>query len=268
MSNINGANHHNVEELLANIRSSFGDDSGLGRSPLRSQSSAAPANSAAGHGQVNGSGNVGPLRGPQSVGEETSDFELPAIFKPGHQSPADRPNLFGRLSDALKSQHAPAPDAERSRTVIRFEPAGGRMIEPPRPEPEPVQQTRAAGPNPVDKVSAENATVKREMPSFFDTRLKGLGQSAAPVAPPQPEPPAPVAAPPRMDYREPQLPRPPSLPEASMVMNNGAVEDAAAQMLRPILRQWLTENMPKIVEKALRSEAGDDMMPGPVNKNK
>jgi cell pole-organizing protein PopZ len=34
------------------------------------------------------------------------------------------------------------------------------------------------------------------------------------------------------------------------------VEDAAAQLLRPILRQWLTENMPKIVEKALRDETG------------
>ena len=39
------------------------------------------------------------------------------------------------------------------------------------------------------------------------------------------------------------------------------MEDAAAQLLRPILKQWLTENMPKIVEKALRSEASEDYPP-------
>ena len=53
-------------------------------------------------------------------------------------------------------------------------------------------------------------------------------------------------------------PHPPRLPEIGSGGMNGGVEDAAAQLLRPILKQWLTENMPKIVEKALRSETGDD----------
>ncbi len=304
MSNLNGANHHNVEELLANIRSSFTDDPGHARSPLRSGSNAGLSNSATGnmpshpagqpaaHAQAtyqaayqttqqsdtaSGSGGVGPLRGAPPVHEDTSDFELPAIFKPGHQTHVERPNLFGRLSDALKSQHAVPTDAERSRTVIRFEPANGRMIEPPRAEPEMSSPQRgSAPPAPVPapaNVAAENVSVRREMPSFFDTRLKGLGQSAKPepvfepvpepVAPPPPAP-LPVAA---RDQNA-HAARPPALPDGSMLMNNGAVEDAAAQMLRPILRQWLTENMPKIVEKALRSEAGDDAMPRPVDKDK
>lgn len=280
MSNLNGANHHNVEELLANIRSSFSEDSGFARSPLRAGHNAGiggaaqPQSQGLHAGHANGphsngqhaNGSVGPLRGSPAPADDQSDFDLPAIFKPGHQSPADRPNLFGRLSDALKSQHAAPADQERSRTVIRFEPAGGRMIEPPKPEPEPMQQPRASANNSAEKVAAENASVKREMPSFFDTRLKGLGQSPKPE--PQPEPPP---TPQRIDPRDQQLPlsRPPALPpEGSMMMNNGAVEDAAAQMLRPILRQWLTENMPKIVEKALRSEAGDDVMPRPIDKDK
>ena len=32
------------------------------------------------------------------------------------------------------------------------------------------------------------------------------------------------------------------------------LDGAAAELLRPMLRQWLAENMPRIVEAALRSE--------------
>lgn len=42
------------------------------------------------------------------------------------------------------------------------------------------------------------------------------------------------------------------------------VDDAAAQLLRPMLRQWLTDNMPKIVEQALLSEITQG---GPAKKN-
>jgi hypothetical protein len=68
-----------------------------------------------------------------------------------------------------------------------------------------------------------------------------------------------IAAPAKQPVVEP--PQPPRLPEvasSSGGLHNDGVEDTAAQLLRPILKQWLTENMPKIVEKALRSEAGDD----------
>ena len=124
-----------------------------------------------------------------AIGDDNAEFELPAIFKPGHhQAQNERPNnLFGRLSDALKPT-APA-EQDRARTVIRFEPASGRMIEPPPPLRHPMQQSAEA-------VQAASSA--------------------------------------------------------------GGLEDAAAQLLRPILKQWLTENMPKIVEKALRSEAGEE----------
>ena len=67
--------------------------------------------------------------------EDAAEFELPAIFKPGHHAAVERPKLLGRLSEALKStspQNGPQ-DAGRARTVIPFDPASanGRMIEPP-----------------------------------------------------------------------------------------------------------------------------------------
>ena len=82
------------------------------------------------------------LRGRSVIAEEAMEFELPAIFKVSSQPAPERPNLLGRLSEALSSsgqQH----DWERSRTVIPFEPAHGRMIEPPPVVLQAVSETPA-----------------------------------------------------------------------------------------------------------------------------
>jgi cell pole-organizing protein PopZ len=190
-----------------------------------------------------------------SPSEDNAEFELPAIFKPGHNAPVEKPaNLFGRLSDALKPAAATEPD--RSRTVIRFEPAGGRMIEPPPARAAPQMSRPGPQSDPAEAVAQENSTVKRIMPSFFDQRLNKLGEmtrqanTAKPVE--QPKPAVPLQQ---------LVPQPPPLRQQASGEAGGAMEDAAAQLLRPILKQWLTENMPKIVEKALRSEAGEDFPP-------
>jgi cell pole-organizing protein PopZ len=46
---------------------------------------------------------------------------------------------------------------------------------------------------------------------------------------------------------------------ATMSGKSGApkMDKAAAELLRPMLRQWLSDNMPRIVEEALRSELMD-----------
>ena len=230
MTIINGVNSHNVDDILSSIRTTRLDDSG----PMRAGPSSPFARRDAG------------------AQEDTAEFELPAIFKPGHAAQIEKPhNLFGRLSDALKPAATAEPD--RSRTVIRFEPAAGRMIEPP-PAMTAAQDSKPDQPaDPSSAVASENGTVKREMPSFFDTRLNKLGEmtrkanAPKPVEPPKPAPQALVPQPPPLRQQA---------PPASDA--GGTIEDAAAQLLRPILKQWLTENMPKIVEKALRSEAGED----------
>lgn len=245
MTITNGANHQSVEDLLSSIRTSISDEPGLMRP---GPSSPMPLHA----------------RREGALGDDNAEFELPAIFKPNHhQTQTEKPsNLFGRLSDAMKS----ASEPDRSRTVIRFEPANGRMIEPPAPlaavqpaaQQHMAQPTRSEPPADVQqRTNPDNLPVRREMPSFFDTRLNRLGEMTRQANTPKPvEPPAPLT----------QAPQPPPLrhpmqqgdaPAASA----GGMEDAAAQLLRPILKQWLTENMPKIVEKALRSEAGEDYPP-------
>ena len=43
----------------------------------------------------------------------------------------------------------------------------------------------------------------------------------------------------------------------------GGVDAAAADLMRPLLREWLSENMPRIVEKALRIEVARSVAPPP-----
>lgn len=224
MTMMNGAKH-DVEDILASIRTSIAD-----RSP--------------GFDVDRREARVATLRGRNNIADEALEFELPAIFKttPQQQQPAmERPNLLGRLSEALGSnaQHAQRGDWGRgSRTVIPFDPSHGRMIEPPPAARDRSRDTEPASTAPVQE------DVQRIMPSFFDTRMTRMAQiEAQPVAVDLPVTPQPQAEPPR-------------LPEGAAMAGHDGVEDAAAQLLRPILRQWLTENMPKIVEKALRDETG------------
>ena len=37
------------------------------------------------------------------------------------------------------------------------------------------------------------------------------------------------------------------------------IEDSTADLLRPMLRQWLAENMPRMVEKALHIEVAESV---------
>lgn len=231
MTVINGASTHNVDDLLQTIRSTLGDEA-----------AARPLN-----GEIQ---MPYPRRDTPPASEETADFELPAIFKPGHQMQPEKPKLFGRLSDALKS---PAGETDRPRTVIRFEPASGRMIEPPQPVTRQAHASAAPEQQPQESAQPADGSVGRQMPSFFDQRLNKLGEMTRQAYSPKPEP---KPAPPPQQVAPPPLKAPPKAEPASDAHNTGAVqvEDAAAQLLRPMLRQWLSENMPKIVEKALLSE--------------
>ena len=256
MTIINGASHYNVDDILASIRNSIADE-GTSARPL-----------------------TGEIHSPNGrreafMAEEAADFELPAIFKPGHQAAPERQKLLGRLSDALKSSNP--TEGGRPRTVIPFEPAVNRIAEPQHQAPAAMMQAAAfhrgnapyqrpepaAVPAPETRPEArqeawpdtrpDTREVQRVMPTFFDTRVSRLGEMTRQANPPKPEPPKPQPVAPE----PPALPRQrqqPMLPEGNLAHHTGSVDDAAAQLLRPMLRQWLQENMPKIVEKALLSE--------------
>lgn len=54
----------------------------------------------------------------------------------------------------------------------------------------------------------------------------------------------------------------PTPPGHEFAPAGGGVEDATADLLRPMLRQWLAENMPRMVEKALHIEVAESLKPG------
>ncbi len=55
------------------------------------------------------------------------------------------------------------------------------------------------------------------------------------------------------------------LERQALVQSPGAAEIGAAELLRPMLRQWLADNMPRIVEKALHMELADSLASGKSN---
>lgn len=232
------------------------------------------------------------------IADDSAEFELPAIFKaqatPAEAS-AERSHLLDRLSDVLLTTTEAAPEApevteaagdaesrDNGRTIIRFEPAftrDTRQSRDPRDAARPADAATTDGRNAnadegnqLDRITKDNDSVKRVMPTFFDTRMKMLSQPASP-------PPAaaePVAATPPPVPQQASHPDPypvsPSLPMPSHALTvpadaemDTAMDDMAAQMLRPILREWLSENMPKIVERALRSEMTNGTGPAAGN---
>ncbi len=98
--------------------------------------------------------------------------------------------------------------------------------------------------------------VAREMVSFLDTRMSRMSAQQQPVATQQIiENSGPLAQPPvEAAAAGPQIATPATPEAASMELPATILQDGAAELLRPLLKQWLTENMPRIVEKALHME--------------
>lgn len=75
--------------------------------------------------------------------------------------------------------------------------------------------------------------------------------------------PAPVAVPPVAPIAH-ALPSTPDATEAAPAQRT--MEDTVAELLRPLLKQWLADNMPRIVEKALRIELASSLNKPPHSK--
>ena len=152
------------------------------------------------------------------------------------------------------------------------------------------QTSKGSKTNPAPSATPSGADEpKRVMAPFLDTKLNRMGglsspnppqtaKTAAPVSEPTPEPAAEIE-PPRalqalnvpatIDVRG-QTPTAQitsttgpderaDLSSSSSQKPVGTAHDAAAEMLRPVLRQWLGENMPRIVETALQIEVAESL---------
>lgn len=94
-------------------------------------------------------------------------------------------------------------------------------------------------------------------PSFDDgLSLDDMHRFASVVEPPahRPPPPPPPVAMPTLVAAPHAAPVPVEATPA-----DGGIEDTTADLLRPMLRQWLSENMPRMVEKALSIELAESV---------
>ena len=190
---------------------------------------------------------------PANDDAEDGELDLPSLFsrpepaRPETDVHRRRRPIATRLTDALRSASiASAPSRPDG-------PAGDG--------PEGTLP-RSAGPD-------GSPPVARKMVSFMDTRFKQMGQAAVPALPP-PTAEAPQQQPASNAHDQLTPSASPALPsDATWKLAGNAVADigaalpaellkhhnGAAELLRPLLKDWLNENMPRMVEKALSSEA-------------
>jgi cell pole-organizing protein PopZ len=165
---------------------------------------------------------------------------------------------------------APRPAAMPPRTPVPPSPPP-RAAAPP-PEPPPVVEPRyepPPAPEPEDILDLTEQMAEAEQPSFQTID----GQSDVIFADPHPEPPPP----PRM-AEPPRAPAPPpaaepddrpllsnsttaamdsafnSLAQTVLVHNARTLEDLVREMLRPLLKSWLDDNLPGMVERIVKAE--------------
>ena len=220
-----------------------------------------------------------PANGSEAVKPVAVASAPPAAPKPAPPTPAAAPDAAAMNQDDIDAMlagfDAPAPSPAPPPQPA---PAVARRPEPqPEPEPEPdiLDLTEAmAAPEPEPAETPAFRTITSEPDVVFSESEE----------PPQPPPRAFVPEPPRNpeppQYQEPpHYPEPPrnpvqtteaplmgadtraavdaafnSLAHTVLVQNARTLEDLVKEMLRPMLKSWLDDNLPSLVERLVRSE--------------
>lgn len=191
----------------------------------------------------------------------------PAASLPGHgAAPLEPP--FGAVPRAYTATPAQpidmVPEPSVTHPSVEETPAERRAY------PDPFAQTVHAGSGHAaqPRFGAEPGLSSDAAHQALDALAMGLAASAAaPTAPFEPVSPA-VPLTPVFEASEAEgraAPTSSMLPatiasQGSMPVNR-TLEDAVADMLRPMLQQWVAENMPRIIERALRTEVAQSVQP-------
>ena len=153
---------------------------------------------------------------------------------------------------------------------FRTSPLESRPVEP-RSYADPFAQTAHPSPGHTTqpRFGVEPRMSADAAHQALDALAQGLAASAASSISPEAASPA-IPLTPVFEASEPDLrphvAAPSTLPVA--VASPGSIpvtrtlEDAVADMLRPMLQQWVAENMPRIIERALRTEVAQSVKPG------
>lgn len=212
---------------------------------------------------------------PAAVNEEIKRVMAP--FKDTH---------FTRMSSPAPAM--PAAIAAPIQTPPPAAPAPAPVVEAQKPAPAPAPTPEA--PRVVDfgaiipgRFDRPGAAAPTQTSTFGQPQRPGsvIGSPIEAAAPPAAIPlaprafePAPLPAdPPAVPHRHEgmsSLPPPLSLVSSEVPdtaahadgQPTGTIEDTTAELLRPMLRAWLSDNMPRMVEKALHIEVAESVKTG------
>ncbi len=212
-----------------------------------------------------------PARGPASS-PATPPAQTPLARTNGMATPRPpgSPQSHRPLTEALNRARAAERDAKPPDQAAPPAPPAPPMVRaaPPPPSPAAAEAAppRAAPPAPLILES------KRAEPASETPPPVSSARAAEPEVPkPAPPPAAPadavsaaaaaVARKVAATTSASPVPTRPSFMASRAAASSGeggrTLEDTVAEMLRPMLKQWLETNMPRIVEKALKGEIAD-----------
>jgi cell pole-organizing protein PopZ len=236
-----------MDDILASIRKIIDEDGTKTRKPSASPSGKAASDILELTELVNEDGSVTSLHKADDAGPELAPSPMeddePAIYDDGDER--ERPSMFGAgepVRPTLAGDPKPAappidfappppqppvsnpspPPAPQPPRILPTPSLGGISLTPVNTPPQPTAQPQSTQSGLVSGQTANAAT------AAFDR----LAQAAL-----QQQPPAPTA---------PKAPSP--------TIGGRALEDMVAEMLKPMLQQWLDTNLPSIVERLVQQE--------------
>lgn len=158
------------------------------------------------------------------------------------EPPADDvPTVIAAIPHAPKPVAQPSPQPEAAAVVPSPASVTTGVVADAAPAATPA--VAASAPAPAPSTAQLRPAVSTAAPSL--TALAGfISPPVVTVAAPSAQAPAVVPAAP---------------PAERAVIGVRTIEDMVAELLRPMLREWLAENMPRMVEKALRIELAEGL---------
>jgi hypothetical protein len=205
---------------------------------------------------------VGASLGSSAAPASSEQQSVPAVLTASSSGPSggDAPKRvmspfkdthFLRMADPTGVVATPVPAPPTPAPVVQAVPQPGTNTPAGTPVDFraiiPGQLDRTALISPPNPAAPTPAPQAYAVPEVREEPYVSIPTSAAPLVgamPPPPPLPASVAGP---------------AAGAAAVEETGTIEDTTADLLRPMLRQWLADNMPRMVEKALHIEIAESV---------
>lgn len=220
-----------------------------------------------------GSGTASRASAPASTGpSQPSSGPAETPFSPFDASAPSSSRVFGAPVEPPFGGRAYGSASEPPVDAAPVTPPEARSREP-RSYPDPFAQTvrpNTAYTPPQPRFGTEQPRMSADAAhQALDALAQGLAASAAatsvpsePASPAVPLTPVFEAAEPQAGATPPSSTLPATIPSQGSMPVTRTLEDAVADMLRPMLQQWVAENMPRIIERALRTEVAQSVKPG------